>query len=220
MKEIWNLATSAPMLPLTILLVPVVIYWLLSILGAVDHDHFGVDMDGGVDAAHGADGPHGEGHPLGEVMHGALRMLNAQGVPVMMVLSVLIAYLWGCSMLGNLWFNKELSGGAGTLVSAGGLVAAVILTRLTVVPLKPLFRLIQDDPEPTKPVIGRSGVVRTASVSEREGQVEVENAGAPLLLHARVAEGSPPLPRGTAVLIIRHDDSTGIYIVRSLTESS
>jgi len=225
-KEIWDLATSTPMLPLTILLVPVAIYWVLSILGAVDHDHFGgVDLDGSIDAQHhggGGDGHShsGDGHPLGEVMHGALRMLNAQGVPLMMVLSVLVAYLWGCSMLGNLWFNKALSGSTGTLVSIGALVVAIILTRLTVTPLKPLFRLIQDDPEPQKPVLGRTGVVRTAQVNEREGQVEVENAGAPLLLNARIAAGSPPLSRGTSVLVIRYDDSTGLYIVRSLTESS
>jgi hypothetical protein len=63
-------------------------------------------------------------------------------------------------------------------------------------------------------------VVRTAQVNEREGQVEVENAGAPLLLNARTATGSPPLPRGTNVLVIRYDDSTGLYIVRSLTEET
>jgi hypothetical protein len=213
-KEIWDLATSGPMLPMTILLVPVGIYWLLSIVGAVDHDILGMDLDG-VDGHHGHDG-----HPVSEFMHGALRILNAQGVPVMMVLSILIAYLWGCSMLGNLWFNKGFSGGIGFFVSLGGLTAAVVLTRLTITPLKPLFRLMQDDPEAAKPVLGRSGIVRTALVNEREGQVEVENAGAPLLLSARVAVGSPPLPRGTAVLVISYDEPTGIYIVRSLSETS
>ena len=202
------------MLPMTILLVPVGIYWLLSIVGAVDHDILGLDLDG-VDGHDAHDG-----HPFSEFMHGALRILNAQGVPVMMVLSILIAYLWGCSMLGNLWFNKGFSGGMGFFVSLGGLAAAVVLTRLTITPLKPLFRLMQDDPEAAKPVLGRSGIVRTAFVNEREGQVEVENAGAPLLLNARVAANSPALPRGTAVLVIRYDEATGIYIVRSLSETS
>lgn len=206
------------MLPMTILLVPIGIYWLLSIIGAVDHDILGVDMDG-VDGHHGADAHH-DGHFFSEFMHGALRILNAQGVPVMMVLSILIAYLWGCSMLGNLWFNKGLSGGTGFLVSLGGLFAAMVLTRLTVTPLKPVFRLMQDDPESAKPVLGRSGIVRTAFVNEREGQVEIENAGAPLLLNARIAAGSPPLSRNTAVLVISHDPSSGIYIVRSLSETS
>ena len=112
------------MLPMTILLVPVGIYWLLSIVGAVDHDILGLDLDN-VDGHHGGDGH--DGHPFSEFMHGALRILNAQGVPVMMVLSILIAYLWGCSMLGNLWFNKSLSGGMGFVVSLGGLFAAMVL---------------------------------------------------------------------------------------------
>lgn len=205
------------MLPLTILLVPVAIYWVLSLIGAVDHDLLGLDLDS-VDSHHGGDAH--DGHPLAEFMHGTLRILNAQGVPVMMVLSILIAYLWGCSMLGNLWFNQALSGGTGFFVSLGGLVAAVVLTRFTVTPLKPLFRLMQDDPESTKPVLGRSGVVRTAVVNEREGQVEVENAGATLLLNARVAAGSPSLSRHTPVLVISYDETSGIYIVRSLSETS
>jgi hypothetical protein len=216
-KEIWDLATSGPMLPMTILLVPIGIYWLLSIIGAVDHDMLGVDLDG-VEGHHGADAHHG--NPISEVMHGALRILNAQGVPVMIVLSVLIAYLWGCSMLGNLWFNKSLSGGTGFLVSLGALFSAVVLTRLTVTPLKPVFRMMQEDPESTKPVLGRTGVVRTALVNEREGQVEVENSGASLLLNARVAIGSPPLSRNTPVLVVSYDEPSGIYTVRSLSETS
>ena len=201
------------MLPLTILLVPVAIYWLLSIIGAVDHDALGVDFDSG-DAHHASDSP------FFEVMHGALRILNAKGVPLMIVLSLLIVYLWGGAMLGNLWFNPALGNGIGSLVAIGSLMAAVLLTRLTVAPLKPIFRLIQDDPESSKPVIGRSGIVRTAFVNEREGQVEVENAGAPLLLNARIADDSPSISRGTAVLIIRHEPTTGIYIVRPLNEPS
>ncbi len=200
------------MLPLTILLVPVGIYWVLSLIGAVDHDLFGVDMDGG-------DG-HDSDHPVTEWVHGALRILNAKGVPLMIVLSVLIVYLWGSSMLGNLWFNPQLGGGIGSLVCIGALIPALALTRLTVTPLKPLFLLIQDDPEAAKPVVGRSGIVRTARVSEAEGQIEVENPGAPLLLNARTATGSEPIPRGTSVLIIRYDATTGIHIVRPLDEPS
>ena len=213
MKEIWNLAISAPMLPLTILLVPVAIYWVLSIIGAVDHDLLGVDMDG-------ADGDHGHDHPVADGIHGVLRILNAKGIPLMVVLSVLVIYLWGCSMLGNLWFNPTLSGGTGSIVCIAALVVALILTRFTVAPLKPLFRLIQDDPEPAQPVVGRSGIVRTAVVTEREGQVEVPNPGAPLLLNARIAEGSTAIPRGTEVLVIRYDADTGIHFVRPLNEPS
>jgi hypothetical protein len=208
-KEIWELAISGPMLPLTILLVPVALFWLLSIIGAVDHDFMGVDLDG-------HDGGHNHDHPVFEWIHGTLRILNAREVPVMIVLSVLVIFLWCCAMLGNLWFNPDASGWRGGIVSIGALVSAVVITRFAVSPLKPLFRLVQDDPETGPPIIGRTGTVRTAHVNEREGQVEVEHRGAPLLLHARTAEGSPPLSRGTEILVIHHDPETGIHIVRAL----
>ncbi len=209
MKEIWDLAISPPMLPLTILLVPVALFWLLSIIGAVDHDLFAVDMDG-------HDGSPHHDHPVFEWIHGSLRILNAREIPVMIVLSVLIIFLWGCAMLGNLWFNPAGTGWRGGLVSVGALFTAVVFTRFAVSPLKPLFRLVQDDPETGPPVVGRTGTVRTAFVTEREGQVEVDHRGAPLLLHARTAEGSPPLSRGTAILVIHHDSESGIHIVRAL----
>lgn len=209
MKEIWDLAISAPVLPFTLLLVPVALFWLLSVIGAVDHDLFGVDMDGHHEG-------HNHDHPVFEWIHGALRILNAREVPVMIVLSVLIIFLWGVTMLGNHWFNVAGSGGKSWLIAGGALVASVLLTRMTVSPLKPLFRVIRDEPETGPPIVGRTGVVRTDVVNAREGQVEVEHRGAPLLLHARTGEGSPPLFRGTAVLIIHHDPATGIHIVRAL----
>ena len=207
MKEIWELAISAPVLPFTLLLVPVALFWLLSVIGAVDHDLFGVDTDG-------HDGDHHD-HPIFEWVHGSLRILNAREVPVMVVLSVLIIFLWGGTMLGTHWFNAGSSGAKAWLVAIGALVSAVVLTRITVSPLKPLFRAIRDEPETGPPIVGRTGIVRTDVVNSREGQVEVEHRGAPLLLHARTAEGSPPLTRGTTVLIIHHHPDTGIHVVRS-----
>lgn len=209
MREIWELAISAPVLPFTILLVPVAIFWLLSVIGAVDHDLFGVDFDG-------PDGGHNHDHPVFEWIHGSLRILNAREVPVMIVLSILIIFLWGGTMLGNHWFNASGSGAKAWIVAGSALAASVVLTRVTVSPLKPLFRVIRDEPETGPPILGRTGIVRTDVVNERVGQIEVEHRGAPLLLHARTAADSPVLPRGASVLIIHHDPATGIHTVRSL----
>ena len=210
MKEIWNLALSPQVLPLTILLVPVALYWLLNMLGAVDLDVLDVDVD--------TDGPDDNGF-LGNFFQGALRMVNATDVPVMIVLSILAILLWACTMIGNLWFNASQSGLTGGVIVVASLVASVILTRFAVAPLKPFFRLIRADDEKHPPVIGRTGIVRTAAVDERGGQVEIENKEAPLLLNARLAAGSTPLSRNAEVIVISHDPESGIYTVRSLSES-
>ena len=210
-KEIWNLALSPQVLPLTILLVPVALYWLLNMLGAVDLDVLDVDVD--TDGADDHDGF------LGNFFQGALRMVNATDVPVMIVLSILAILLWACTMIGNLWFNASQSGLTGGVIVVASLVAAVVLTRFAVAPLKPFFRLIRADDEKHPPVIGRTGIVRTATVDDRGGQVEIENKEAPLLLNARLAAGSAPLSRNAEVIVISHDPESGIYTVRSLSES-
>jgi hypothetical protein len=208
-KEIWNLALSPQVLPLTLLLVPVALYWLLNMLGAVDLDVLDVDSDG----------PDDKDGFLGNFLQGALKMVNATDVPVMIVLSILAILLWACTMIGNLWFNASQSGLTGGIIVVSALVAAVVLTRFAVAPLKPFFRLIRADDEKHPPVIGRTGIVRTAAVDERGGQVEVENKEAPLLLNARLAAGSAPLSRNAEVIVISHDLESGIYTVRSLSES-
>ena len=42
MKEIWDLATNGQVLPFTLLLIPVALYWLLALLGTLDLDFLDV----------------------------------------------------------------------------------------------------------------------------------------------------------------------------------
>jgi hypothetical protein len=266
-KEIWDLATSAAMLPLTILLVPIGLYWLLTLVGIAGHGHGGAHHGGGhhhggggghhhgpihgghshgpIHGAHGQGpgvhghaghhGPaHGHGHANGQNHHGngngqgnnehhffadllqgALRVVNAEEMPLMGVLSVLIMLLWGGAMLGNYWFNPATSSLGGLWVILGALASAVILTRLVLTPLKPLFKFLQNDPEPEVPLIGRTGHVRTAYVDDKYGQVVVDNRGATIIVGARTAQGSEPLQRNTHVLLVSRDDDSGLYVVRS-----
>jgi hypothetical protein len=230
------------MLPLTILLVPIGLYWLLSLIGVAGHGLFhghghhhvgGHHLDQGHHhvgghhhghAHHHDHGPqhHGQGenHFFSDLIHGALRIVNAEEVPVMAVLSVLVMFLWSGAMLGNYWFNPGASAGGGTVIILSALFAAVILTRLILTPLKPLFRILQNDAEPEAPLIGRTGYVRTALVTEKDGQVVVENRGAPIIVGARIAHGSEPISRNSSVLVVDRDEESGLYVVRLSNEIS
>jgi hypothetical protein len=233
-KEIWDLALSPAMLPLTILLVPVAIYWLLSVVGAAGHGifhghgggghlgghhHIGGHHHGGAHHHHGGQHhQHGDGHShfFSDLVHGALRIVNAEEVPVMIVMSVLIIFLWGGAMVGNVWLHPDSTGWVGTWILLCSLAGSILLTRLILIPVRPLFRMMQNDVEEETPLIGRSAYVRTAVVSERDGQVVVENRGAPIIVGARVVHGAEPISRNTPVLVVSRDDDTGVYIVRPL----
>lgn len=138
----------------------------------------------------------------------------------MAVLSVLVMFLWSGAMLGNYWFNPGASAGGGTVIILSALFAAIIFTRLILTPLKPLFRILQNDAEPEAPLIGRTGYVRTALVTEKDGQVVVENRGAPIIVGARIAHGSEPISRNSSVLVVDRDEESGLYVVRLSNEIS
>lgn len=211
MKELWELAISPSVLPFTLLLVPVGVYWLLNVVGLLDLEFLDLDFDADGGGSEGGDGDDAPGLGFLQAM---LKVVNATDVPVMIVLSILIILLWTSAMVLNQVFNPDGGGLAGALAAGGGLIAAVVLTRVVVTPLKPFFKLLKDDPDDHLPVIGRTGTVRSASVDEASGQVEVVNKGAPLLLNARTVEGADPIPKGSEILVVRHDPDLDVYFVR------
>jgi len=80
----------------------------------------------------------------------------------------------------------------------------------------PLMRKLKEA-ENVAPVIGGVGIVRSIEMDSKYGQVEVERpGGATALLNARLGVDAEPVPRGTPVAIISLDESTGLYLVRSL----
>lgn len=203
-KELWEQAILPFNLPLTILLGLVVVFWILTLVGAIGTD---VDVDLNPDAS-GAD--------LGDIPAAMLRAVNAGFVPVTIVLSVLILMMWIASILLNHWFNPNGS----ILVALGfflvAFVVGVITTKAITQPLVPLMRRLKEA-ENAPPVIGEVGIVRSIQLDATYGQVEVQRPdGAPALLNARLGADSEPVFRGTHVAVISHDEAAGIYLVRAL----
>lgn len=227
MKEIWQLATSPGILPATILLGLVVLYWVVGALGV-----FSLDLDGGGDAAGAGHGMHdagngghdaGNGHHtsdaephegfLADVMGGMARLLNARDIPVMVSLTLVTLFLWGALMVFSVMASAILPG---WLLALGSLAAALVLTRVASAPLRPFFRALRTDTEKHLPVIGRTGVVRTHELTATSGQIEVPDHSGPMLLNARLKPGSEPLARGAEVIIFEHEPERGIYFVKSI----
>ena len=205
MKELWEQAILPYNLPFTILLGLVVVYWLLTLLGAISFESLDGDLDVG-DAS-------GE---LGDLPAAMLRVVNAGAVPLTVVLSILTLALWIFSIVLNFYFNP----GHGFLLAGAfflaAFVLAVIATKLITQPLVPLMRRLKAA-EDAAPVLGEVGIVRSIQLDSSYGQVEVERPdGAPALLNARLGPDSEPVLRGNPVAVISLDESTGIYLVRAL----
>ena len=210
--EVWKLAISPGVLPLTILLVPMALFWMSCLVGAFDFDFLSFDGgEGGFDSGDGGD-------LVGGSMRWLFRFVNGDVVPLAAVLSFLLIFEWGSVMLGHYFFAAGGGVDKAVWIYLLGLVPALGFTKLTTQALRPMFMTLRGFEGEAKPVVGRSGRVRSGSCDERSGQVEVEDPESPLLINARLAPGEPPLPRGSRVVVVSHDRTKDIYLVRTHPE--
>ncbi len=213
MKEIWQLAISPGVLPATLLLIPILLYWVIGALGVFQLDLDGVDPtsldtngDGQTDAHDGT---------FANIMSGMMRLVNASDIPLMVVITLLVIFLWTCLMISqHLFGNFPLPDWSLTL---GSLFVALLLTRITTPALRPFFRALKKDAEQHVPVIGRTGVVRTCELTDSHGQIEVPDPIGPMLLNARLKPGMPPLKKGDEVIVFEYDPDRALYFVKALT---
>jgi hypothetical protein len=204
--ELWQQALLPFNLPLTAALGVVVLFWLVVLLGFIGIDTFDLDLTPDVLDA--------DSFSLPDLIG---KLTNAADIPITIIASLYTLFLWGASVLGNYYFNPAQSNMIGLAILGGGLVVSLVLTKLVTQPLVPLMRRMKEA-EKAPPVIGQSGVVRSMEVDATYGQVLVEReGGAPALLVCRTSDGAPPIPRGTEVLVIDHDDAANRYIVRAIS---
>ena len=195
-------------LPITVGFVLVLLFWTITIVGVVDVDalepDFDMDADSEVDL---------NGTTFGV---GLMRFFNLGEIPLMVLLSVLIALVWAGAVALNYHFNTGHSYlVAGGLFVGNGLVS-LFLTKLLTTPLKPLMRSLKAGGK-HRPVVGRECVVKTSEVTSSFGQAEAEDdSGNPLLLHVRISEGQPPLVKGDHALVIDTLDDSQTYLIRKI----
>ncbi|GAA5480823.1 hypothetical protein [Haloferula sargassicola] len=213
-EEIWNLAISPGVLPLSILLIPMALFWVTCLIGSFDFDFIGFDGgEGGFDSGDGGD-------LVGGSMRWLFRFFHGDEVPVAALLSFLLVYLWGGAMLGHYFFPPGNDGVEAAKLDAWALLPALVLTKLTALALRPMFISLRGLEGEAKPVLGRAGRVRSRVCDASAGQVEVEDPESPLLINARLAPGAEPLSRGTRVMVESRDPDRDVYLVKVHPENS
>lgn len=206
MGEFVDAALSFPAVLFSVLLVVVVVYWLLVVLGTLDFDLAGGDVDLDTDTdTDGGDGDFLDGIGLG-------------GVPVTVTLSVLIVIAWFVSVVGGLALS-EVDGAPRVLLGVGvllvALFAGLLVARLAAVPLRNLYAA---GPEPTRAdFVGRQCVIRTGRVTADFGQAEVTAAdGSSAVIQVRQT-GEHELAAGHPALIFDYDTDGEFFWVAPAT---
>lgn len=187
------------------------LFWIACFIGTLDFDFIGVDFgDGGTDSGD-------SGTLFGGSVRWLFKFVHGDVVPLPALGSFLLVYEWGCVMLGNLYWNPTEDMKQAGIIAAWSLIPALGLTKLTGYFLRPMFFALKGTEGEAKPVIGRQGRVRSGTLDESAGQVEVEDPEVPLLINARLAPAADPLSKGDLVVVESHDKDRDIYYVKHLT---
>lgn len=244
MTELLDIALSFPTVVFTVLLVPVVALWALTLAGLVDIEildaadgaidgaldgavdgAFDAALDGAMDgamdgaadgAADGAmDGALEAGGDLGGGVPLSLQVVQALGVG-----KVPLSVLLGFSVLAAWVISATLAGLAGTgmLLGAGiafvSLVGGTIVGSLAARPLAPLYA--KNPAKRRRAFLGDTCTISTGRVDAKFGQAEVDDGGAGLLVQVRCDDLDNALGRGDQALIVRFDDTREAFVVTPL----
>lgn len=232
MEEFLSVSLSYPTVIFTGLLAAVFLYWLLVIVGAMGIDVLDVDAgghegvaeaavegaaEGAADAAaegaaDGGNGSHGENlGVLGSVFY-ALRL---RSVPATLVLSLVVLFGWILSWLGTRMLVHQLGLGPawliGTALLATSIIAAFLLTSLTVRPLASVIKV--ERRVSRRDLVGKVVRIDTSRVDGRFGVAKAENGGAGLIVQVRCDTADNGLTRGSNALVVSYDQAREVYEV-------
>lgn len=200
-----NAVVAYPTAIYTALLGAVLFYWVLALIGLVDFESSGIDLDLHAD---------GSVNDLGSLA-GFMIAFGLEGVPFSIVVSLLVLSAWTLSCLAGMWLlplvpTTLLQVVAGTAVLlASGAIALPITARL----LRPTKRLfVTHNAVSNAGLVGMACVVTTASVDEQFGYAEVKRRGAGL--NVRVWARTPnSLTKGSNARIAEYDAAGERYLI-------
>jgi hypothetical protein len=181
---------------LSVLLLAVLSYWALVIVGAFDIEMF--DFDGDPDTGGGAGGWWGS--------------LGLVGVPATIDVSIAIPAAWVFVITVQQFI--PVGGAVGLLLGTGALVVGwvvgVLVARVAIRPLRPLFKVQSATRHGV--LIGKVCEVTTMRVDASFGQARFQDGADDLMLQVR-CETVNTLARGSRALLVSNAADTGAFTV-------
>jgi hypothetical protein len=208
----WNL-------PFLVMLLLVAVYFVLQLVGLagavadheLDHD---VHVDHDVNADHD-----GSGHDL---WHDMLAFFGVGRVPFMVVWVTLFLFAGFTGLVVNrvvyLRSGGDVPGWLFPLSLGAALVVGLTAVRLFSRAAARLVDVGGRGSTAKRELVGKLGVVASASLDARFGEVRVHDGKIEILVHGRVQDGEAALAHGARVVIVDYDSGTELYWVSASPE--
>lgn len=188
MEAFLTTSLDFPTLVYSVLLGVCVVYWLLAATGLVEIDGLDLDLDAEPDG-----------------IAGILGRLGLNGVPLMLVLTLVVFFAWVATYFVHLLVLAHVPGPLRWLLGAGvallALPPAILATAAALRPLRRRLLLLRPPTEVS--LLGRVAVVRTPDIDESHGMADLDDGGAGLVLQVR-GDAAAGMKRGDRVVLVAH----------------
>ncbi|WP_440464844.1 hypothetical protein [Psychrobacter sp. ASPA161_6] len=200
-----------PTIVFTGLVMFVTLYWMVSLLGMADMDT--VDIG---DAS-------GEGSNLTSsgFVSGLLLKFGLYGVPLIVILSLISLIGWLLSYFYTSFLHQNFDSGIlYYLFGTGALIFVLVISMwLTGIIISPIRNKIAKIPRRNAASnIGKIAVVRTLSVTDKHGEVELNDGGAGLILKIRSDVNDGSLKQGDRVMLVEYLEAANTYRVAAVKD--
>ena len=232
--EFFHRIIEPGMLPFTVLLGLVVVYWLIVIMGVIDIDFldfgdFGLDSvldSAGEGVAEGVTDAITEGGAptdsaaLGSsgALHSVLNFLNLGRVPVTVIASFLSLKMWVFAYLYHYYIFPKLSLGVPAVIISIGLfsvifIVSLFLTGLTTRPFRKIFHHATTRGHHN--LTGKICKIKTTEVTADFGQAELRVDSSFLLLSVRCTDGTRFI-KGDEAVITFYNTEKDVYEIKKM----
>jgi hypothetical protein len=199
--------------PFLVMLLLVVAYFGLQLVGLVGHD-----ADHDVTHEHEVDHDHDQTHGLsGDTWHGVLSFFGVGRVPFMVVWVTLFLFAGFTGLVVNRVVWLRLGGVAPAWLFPASLGAALVVGLVGVrVFARAAGRFVDvggHGASAKHELVGKFGVVASATLDARFGEVRVHDGKVEILVHGKLQGDEATLPRGARVVLVDFDAASQLYWV-------
>lgn len=225
MNELINIAFSPVNALLSILLILMMLYWLLTIFTGIDLDFFDVDFEIDVDADFDMDADVdskidvdlNKDTPIEGSESFFIQFLKYFGfdeLPFMFLLSVIVFVMWFLSINTTHYLNIT-SNLIGFLLLIPIFFVSLFIAKFITKPLVKFYKMINPEGEKEIDFLGRTGKITSVVKDDKLGQIEILVKGDPIKIYAKSLNGEL-INLGEQVEVVNESKDQKYYIVKKI----
>lgn len=232
MNTLSDILFSSVNITLTLLVILLLAYWIVTLLSGIDFDldvdiDVDVDVDADIEIDGGIEGGNADFHDISnteinkEDVVGKRRnplrwwqvvliYFNFVGLPFMFTFTAWIFIWWMCTAVSTT-ITQSYGNSFGFILMLAGFFPSLFLTKIFTTPFKNFFKGFNQDGDSPTEIVGRTGISLSTIQDKKLGSAEVKAEGNSLSINIKSLNGEKIAFRDPILIIKKSPDKSFYY---------